>query len=214
MCVIFLKFLFLSGAKAVKMCTDPSALVHWTASLYFAFSIKFLLQRSCESLCVIRLSFTHFFTVTSHLCLFIFLFSSLLLTSSHLSCFVQLLFCISVCGLLCDGDKRKHRQDLLKLAIPDSRLCCGQPQIRISYRRVTISCCLSGGYSIRPANKLMYWEELVRKRIKKKAAIEGLRQRPRRSASSGSLLHCAQVPRVRAKAIRSDINERGREQGE
>ena len=33
-------------------------------------------------------------------------------------------------------------------------------------------------------------------------------------ASSGSLLHCGQVPRVTAKAIRSDISERGKSRAE
>lgn len=109
LCVIFLKFLFLSGAKAVKMCTDPSALVHWTASLYFAFSIKFLLQRSCESLHVIRLSFTHFFTVISHLCLFIFLFSCLLLHPTFLALYsysyVSLSVAYCVMGIKENTDK-------------------------------------------------------------------------------------------------------------
>lgn len=60
MLVIFIKSLFLSRAKAVKMCTGLSALVQWAASSYFAFSITFLLLWCCEPLCVIRLSFPTF----------------------------------------------------------------------------------------------------------------------------------------------------------
>lgn len=43
---------------------------------------------------------------------------------------------------------------------------------------------------------------------KKKVAIQGCSDEgERQSVSTGSLLHCARVPRVRAKAIRLDINE-------
>lgn len=41
MCVIFLKSLFQSGARAVKMCTGLSAFLHWAASWYFTFSLFF-----------------------------------------------------------------------------------------------------------------------------------------------------------------------------
>lgn len=54
----------------------------------------------------------------------------------------------------------------------------------------------------------MYREEKKRE----SSDSEMQRRRPRQSASSGSLLHCARVPGVRAKAIRSDINEWGREE--
>lgn len=62
MCHIFLKSLFLSGVKAVKMCTGPSALVHWAASPFLHFLFK--LRRPREPLCVIRLYFYLFIVLT------------------------------------------------------------------------------------------------------------------------------------------------------
>lgn len=129
MCAIFLRSLFLSGAKAVKMCTGLSALVHWAASSYFAFSIKFQLQWSSELLQVIML-FSYFFIIPSHLSLFIFLSFSLSLTSSCPSSFsYSPLFLSLWTTLRCGFEKIPHfkiEKDLLQLFIPAPTLCCGQ----------------------------------------------------------------------------------------
>lgn len=95
----FLKSLFLSGVKAVKMCTGPSALVHWAASPFLHFLFK--LRRPWEPLCVIRLYFYLFIVLT--LSPRLFLHRLILLAFFVLS---STLF-LSLSGPLSDVDKKK-----------------------------------------------------------------------------------------------------------
>lgn len=131
-------------AKAVKMCTGLSALVHWAASSYFTFSIKSRCPASHS-----MLSGRTFppFSLSSHLTLFTFLPAS----HSIAPFFPFSIFCsFSLSVDRCQGCIKKEREsklmetgekDLLQLVIAVPTLCDGRLQITLSEASGTATSC-------------------------------------------------------------------------